>query len=128
MSGKATFHCLRCNDTYQGHWRDEREQFVCKECADRDRGDCRLPHLDGGCGSRKHLCAWRIEEPGGPCRWCGDPVPLDRTQPCPNCWETFDGMAIADIKGVFAADAENAPEGSAVFEIRPVVEGGPDAD
>lgn len=40
--------------------------------------------------------------PGSPCAYCGKPTPLNGN-PCPDCWITFDGLPMADIKGLLAA-------------------------
>jgi len=44
--------------------------------------DCELgPHAPDA-----HPCGQRKEEPGTPCRYCGDPTPLDGSD-CPKCWQ-----------------------------------------
>jgi hypothetical protein len=115
-----TFTCPTCTETYQPHWRASDGSGLCRTCAERRDGFCKWAdehpqHL------AVHPCSTSEEEPGSPCRYCAAPVPLNG-DPCPNCWQTFDGMTIADIKAVFAADAENAPEGAPVFDVKPVIE------
>ena len=42
---------------------------------------------------------------GDPCEFCGDPTTGDEDglpAPCPKCWISLDGMALADIKGLLA--------------------------
>jgi hypothetical protein len=116
----VTFICPTCTETYQPHWRASDGSGLCRSCAERQDGFCRWAdehpqHLD------IHPCSTSTEDPGSPCRYCAAPVPLNG-DPCPNCWQTFDGMTTADIKAVFAADAEAAPEGVPVFDVRPVIE------
>jgi hypothetical protein len=113
------FQCPTCTETYQPHWRDKADPKLCRTCGERRDGFCKWAdehpqHLD------QHPCSTSEEEPGSPCRYCATPVPANG-DPCPKCWLSFDGMNIADIKAVFAADAEAAPEGEAVFEVRPAV-------
>jgi hypothetical protein len=43
--------------------------------------DCEFDHPHPG-----QPCALRNEEPGTPCRFCGDPVPMDGSS-CPKCWQ-----------------------------------------
>jgi hypothetical protein len=97
----GTFTCPDCTDTYQPHWRDPNGTNLCRSCADYRAGRCAADnhpqHLD------EHPCTQAREEPGTPCRWCGAPVPMDG-KPCPQCTISFEGMSLADIKAVFAAD------------------------
>lgn len=120
-----TWQCPKCTETYMQHWRDERDPAYCKSCADAIRGDCRAPDHDNPV-DLPHLCYYREEETGGPCRYCG--LPIDGQGPCSDCTETFEGMSTADIKALFAADAENAPEGPSVFEVNVVPPEGSQAD
>lgn len=117
----ATFICPRCHDTYQPHWRDPNGSSLCRTCVEIQSGFCSSEnhpeHLS------EHPCTVTREDPGSPCRYCAAPFPLDG-RPCPNCWQSFDSMSMADIKAVFAADAEAAPEGAPVFDIKPVIHGG----
>lgn len=53
------------------------------------------------------------ECPPWTCGTCG--LQCSATALCP-CWISFDGMALADIKAVFAADG--------MFNVRPVLDGG----
>jgi hypothetical protein len=116
-----TFVCPECTETYQPHWRDPNGTNLCRGCAERQAGYCKFDdhpqHLD------QHPCSTSSEEAGSPCRYCAAPVPLNG-DPCPNCWQTFEGMSTADVKALFAADAEAVPEGTPVFDIRPVIGGG----
>ncbi|KIF66264.1 hypothetical protein HY68_36775 [Streptomyces sp. AcH 505] len=98
-TSQPTFHCLRCDETYQQHWRDP-DSDLCRACAAQARDACVFnthPHHP------EHPCSYGTEQPGEPCRYCGEPVPLDG-KPCTACWLTFEGMALADIKAVFAGD------------------------
>ena len=65
------------------------------------------PFIDGGL--RGH---WLL--PGDPCNYCGKPVPAadmpNRGGPCTDCWTSLDGMALADIKALFAADESDGPQ------------------
>lgn len=115
------FTCPTCTEMYQPHWRASDESGLCRKCADRRDGFCKWAdqhpqHLD------QYPCSGSSEEPGGPCRYCAEPVPLNDA-PCPNCWQTFDGMSIADVKALFAADADITPDGETVFEVSPIVKG-----
>lgn len=117
----TTFQCPTCTETYQPHWRASDGSGLCRTCAEHRDGFCKWAdehpqHLD------VHPCSTSQEEPGSPCRHCAAPVPLNG-DPCPNCWLSFDGMSTADVKAVFAADAEAAPDGAPVFDIKPVVQG-----
>lgn len=38
-----------------------------------------------------------------------------------SCWLTFDGMSLADIKAVFAADADSSEPDEPVFDIKPQI-------
>lgn len=114
----TTFTCPACTETYQSHWRTD-DSGMCRTCAERRDGFCKFDDhpqhiLD------QHPCSGTTEEPGSPCRYCAAPVPLTG-DPCPNCWETFDGMSLADIKAVFAADADGCEPGEAVFDIKPQI-------
>jgi len=114
----ASFTCPTCTETYQPHWRDPGSD-LCRSCGQSRDGFCKWAdehpqHLD------QHPCSGSSEEPGSPCRYCAAPVPLNG-DPCPHCWQTFDGMSIADVKAVFAADAE-AMEGEPVFNITPILD------
>jgi hypothetical protein len=115
----VTFQCPECTETYQVHWRARDGSALCWSCEQRRDGFCKWADEHPEHFSL-HPCSVRDEEPGGPCRYCGQPVPLNG-DPCPRCWLTFDGMSIADVKAVFAADAENTPDGAPVFDIRPEV-------
>lgn len=118
-----TFTCPTCTETYQPHWKARDGSDLCWSCEQRRDGYCKWAdehpqHLDA------HPCSVRSEEPGDPCRYCAAPVPLNG-DPCPNCWQTFDVMNIADVKAVFAADSEGRGEDQTVFDIKPAIDGEP---
>lgn len=52
----------------------------------------------------RHPCG-KVRVPGAPCQFCEKPTPLDGT-PCPECCIRLDGLALADIKALFAHDDE----------------------
>lgn len=96
------FTCPGCAEIYRLHWLAGDGSGLCSSCAGRRDGSCKWAdehpqHLD------QHPCSTASEEPGTPCRYCAEAVPLDGT-PCPNCWHSLDGMTTADIKAAFAAD------------------------
>lgn len=99
-----TFLCPGCNETYQPHWLARDGSGLCRTCAEIRDGYCKWAdehpeHLT------RHPCSTSTEEPGEPCRYCGEPVPaLEDGGPCPSCWQVFHDMTMADIKAVFAAD------------------------
>lgn len=90
-----TFTCPACTDTYQLHWRDPNSLIGwCKGC-----GPCKFPvHPHDA-----YPCSGPLEQPGEPCRWCGKLLPAE-AEWCPDCAIPFEGMSLADIKAVFAAD------------------------
>lgn len=45
-------------------------------------------------------CRGGLERRGGPCHFCGAMYDGDM---CGDCWQSFDGMNLADIKAAFAA-------------------------
>lgn len=49
----------------------------------------------------EHPCGQRAENPGEPCRYCGDPVPGPEINggACPRCWAP---ITTADVKALFA--------------------------
>ena len=97
---QPTFRCPNCTETYQPHWRDRDGSPLCRNCGALRRGECQFDtHPD----HPEHPCSYGAEKPGEPCRYCAAPVPPDGS-PCPACWLTFDGMPLADIKAVLAAD------------------------
>lgn len=98
MPATLPFRCPACTETYQPDWRDP-DSDLCRTCAAAQRGDCQF---DTHPNHPEHPCSYGTEQPGDPCRYCTTPVPV--TGPCTDCWRTFDGMTIADIKAVFAAD------------------------
>jgi hypothetical protein len=102
------FTCPECGVTYALHWWATDGSLLCRTCADTRAGRCRWP----GHPDHDNPCAYAQEEPGGPCRYCARPVPADGT-PCPVCWVSLEGMALADTKALFAADG--------TFDIAPRV-------
>ncbi|MEU0354920.1 hypothetical protein [Streptomyces cyaneofuscatus] len=66
----------------------------------------------------EHPCAKKPEQPGEPCRFCQEPIP-PTGGPCPHCWTSLDGMTTADIKALFAADADGRGDDEPVLDIRP---------
>lgn len=98
----SSFTCPQCGETYAPHFREPDNTGRCQRCAATGRGVCiwaaeHPEHLG------EHPCSYlAVEKPGEPCRYCGDPVPA--SGPCPACWLSFDGMPLADIRAVFAAD------------------------
>lgn len=112
-----TFRCSGCTETYQPHWRDRMDPALCRTCGEVRDGFCKWAdehpdHLD------RHPCSTSTEEPGSPCRYCAGPVPVNG-DPCPVCWQSFDGMGVAEVKALFAADAGAVPDGIPVFHILP---------
>lgn len=95
-----TFLCPGCKETYQPHWLAQ--GGLCRTCVEIRDGFCKWANEHPEHLSR-HPCSTSTEEPGGPCRYCGEPVPVDGN-PCRNCWQTFHDLTMADIKAVFAAD------------------------
>jgi hypothetical protein len=110
-----TFLCPDCGETYRDHWRDRTDQAVCRTCGERRDGFCKWADDHPG-HFTQHPCSTSTEDPGSPCRYCATPVPVNG-DPCPDCWKSLTGMNLADVKAVFAADAEAVPEGTPVFEV-----------
>jgi hypothetical protein len=48
-----------------------------------------------------------LERPGDGCHFCGVPTPTDGSA-CPGCWTSLEGMNLADLKGLFSCDCDNA--------------------
>lgn len=82
-----------------------------------------------GCGRTKHELTGDPDDffpsrrcgecPPWTCETCGE---ICSAAALCSCWVGFDGMTIADVKAAFAADAEAAPDGAAVFDIKPVTD------
>lgn len=98
----GTFLCPDCTEVYQEHWRDPRGTNLCGPCASRRAGVCDAADQHPGHLS-EHPCSYGTEAPGSPCRYCDDLIPADGT-PCPRCWISFEGAALADIKAVLSED------------------------
>lgn len=74
-------------------------------------GRCQIPSGDDvpSPGSRHCMlaaghdggCAGRMEPFGGPCHFCGRTYDGEM---CQSCWTSLEGMALADIKALFALD------------------------
>jgi hypothetical protein len=94
-----TFTCPRCTDTYQAHWHDPDGTKLCRWCADTQAGRCDIP----GHPDHDSPCGHAPQKPGDPCCYCGKPLPAE-AHCCPDCVLPFEGMTLADIKAVFAAD------------------------
>lgn len=70
------------------------------------KGQCTITP---GCGfgvhrASDHPCGQPIHV-GDPCSYCGDPTVGDENDmpiPCPACWISFEGLPLADIKGLLA--------------------------
>ena len=71
----------------------------CRSCAASRDGQC----FTAGHPDHDSPCSGPPELAGDPCRYCGKPIPRDRA-PCPDCTISLDGMALADIKALFASD------------------------
>lgn len=56
-----------------------------------------------GCERGPGVPCGKVHVPGSPCDYCGDPTPMTG-DPCPKCWISLQGMALADMKALFAAD------------------------
>ena len=99
MPDPTGFRCPKCGETYALHWHADDGSEICRNCANQRDGLCQFAdHPDHG-----NPCSYGTEAPGTPCRYCAAPVPLDGS-PCPECWLSFEGMAFADIRAVFAGD------------------------
>lgn len=99
-----TFMCPQCRDTYQMHWLDA-DGETCLSCAAERDGRCfTASHQDGsGHAGRSAPCSGPQEQAGDPCRYCGKPIAASGA-PCPDCTISLEGMALADIKALFAGD------------------------
>ena len=109
----APFSCPKCGDTYQPHWLEPDGSGLCRTCAAFRDGRCSSPDHPG----HDSPCSGPSEAPGEGCRWCGKPR-ASAYPPCPDCTISLEGMALADIKALFAGDESLAigglgPEGSA---------------
>lgn len=94
------FRCPRCTESFAPHWRAGDGSALCRTCANERDGRCQF---DTHPNHPEHPCSFGQEKPGELCRYCATPFPADGT-PCAACWLSFDGMALADVRAVFAAD------------------------
>lgn len=95
------FCCPNCIEIYKPHWRDPQGANLCRVCARMRRGECQFTDHPGHLSL--HPCAYGTEAPGEPCRYCARPVPADDSG-CPFCWTQVEGLSMADLKALFAAD------------------------
>lgn len=84
--------CKGCGRTKPGPTGDPTDLFPSEHC-----GDC----------------------PPWECETCGETC--SATALC-TCWVSLANMSTADVKALFAADASACPDGSAAFNVRPVME------
>lgn len=98
----APFACVGCGETYQPHWRAEASPFgLCRTCHDQQGDRCIWP----GHPAHDNPCSYGpSEQPGDPCRYCGDPYPPG-SKPCAACWVDVAELGLAGLKALFAGDA-----------------------
>ncbi|MFJ6215067.1 hypothetical protein ACIQGZ_17285 [Streptomyces sp. NPDC092296] len=97
---EPAFTCPACSETYQPLWRDPGGTKLCRACAAGRAGRCQYDDHPGHLSD--HPCSYGTESPGGPCRYCGDPVPADG--PCARCWQPMSDLSTAGMRALFAAD------------------------